>query len=268
MAAIAILHGTLTHLLAQSSGARAVGLDVRHAAADRESFRQGLATHRIDALVLGLDRLDDEPLAEIDRLRKYTRPRATVITHSFTDAATLRALQAREDLIVVREPVTRARLQNILARVLDEPDLAAPPTEPSPRREADEGSTFDDFGDRAVPRRRYDDVQLNRIFEEAIAQDYEFTQHVAELLIQINGFEAYCERRNEGRRNERGLHTDVEHGAAHARALLEECLHRLITATRLEPGPRSDEIEEQPREEAAPETPTELPYRPDRFLAG
>jgi hypothetical protein len=250
MASIAILHATLTHLLAQSAGARAVGLDVRKAAGDRETFRQGLATHRVDALVLGLDCLGEMPLMEIDRLQRYTRARATVVTHSFTDLPTLRALRDRDDIWLVREPVTRARLQGLLARALDEPDLAAAP----PRHDASggapaAGSTFDDVIAQPAPARRYDDVQLNRVFEEAVQLEYEFTQHVAELLIQLDGFEAYCRRRNEGRQRSRGLHTDVARGAGHARALLEECLHRLVRATGVEPGPSAGQ-EEQARDAA------------------
>lgn len=237
MANIAILHGTLTHLLAQSSGARAHGLNVCVAATDKNQFRKGLASHRIEALVLGLDRLGERPLAEINRFQKYTRPRATIVTHSFTDKEIQRSLESRSDLIIVREPLTRARLQSLLARALGEPELVAGGSRASTEEGAEMGSTFDELLEREVPRQRYDDVQLNRIFEEAIALDYQFTQHVADLLIQIHGFESYCRRRNEGRHHERGLHVDVERGTAHSRALLEECLHRLVSATRISPGP-------------------------------
>jgi DNA-binding NarL/FixJ family response regulator len=241
MTNIAILHGTLTHLLAQSSGARAHGLDVRVAATDKNQFRKGLAQHRIDALVIGLDRLDERPLAEINRLQKYTRPRVTIVTHNFTDRETERALEQRPDLIIVREPLTRARLQGLLARILGDPELVETAAGAQSQEEgAEMGSTFDELIEREIPRQRYDDVQLNRIFEEAIALDYQFTQHVADLLIQIHGFESYCHRRNAGRRNERGLHIDVERGTAHSRALLEECLHRLVSATRIDPGPPAD----------------------------
>jgi hypothetical protein len=238
MTNIAILNGTLTHLLAQSSGARAHGLDVRVAAADKNQFRKGLAQHRIDALVIGLDRLDDRPLAEINRLQKYTRPRTTIVTHNFTDREIERALEQRSDLTIVREPLTRARLQGLLARTLGDPELVETAAGAQSRQEgAAMGSTFDELIEREIPQQRYDDVQLNRIFEEAIALDYQFTQHVADLLIQIHGFESYCRRRNAGRHHERGLHLDVERGTAHSRALLEECLHRLVSATRIDPGP-------------------------------
>ncbi len=235
---IALLHGNLAHLLAQSPSARAHGLEVCVAASDKDRFRDGLASHQVDALVLGLDRLGDRPLADINRYQKYTRPRATIVTHSFTNRSIQRSLEARDDVIVVREPLTRARLQGLLARALGDPELA--PVRGEDRR-ADEGaamgSTYDELIERDVPRQRYDDVQLNRIFEEAIALDYEFTQHVADLLIQIHSFEAYCRRRNHGRHDERRLHIDVERGTAHSRALLEECLHRLVSATRISPGP-------------------------------
>lgn len=240
MANIAILHGTLTHLLAQSSSALAQGLNVCVAGADRDRFRTGLAAHRIDALVLGLDSLSERPLADIDRFQKYTRPRATIITHSFTSTEVERSLESRSDLIVVREPLTRARLQSLLARALNDPELEPGRGEWAGDEGAAMGATFDELIEREVPRQRYDDVQLNRVFEQAIALDYQFTQHIADLLIQLRSFESYCQRRNEGRHDERGLHIDVERGSAHSRALLEECLHRLVSATRIAPGPPAD----------------------------
>lgn len=246
MKQIALLHGTLAHLLAQSHSAQAHGLKVAVAASDKDRFRDRLACHRIDALVLGLDRLGDQPLSEIARYQKYTRPRATIVTHSFTRKAIQRSLEAREDVIVVREPLTRARLQSLLARALNDPEIAPASADELVDEGAAMGSTYDDLIEREVPRQRYDDVQLNRIFEEAIALDYEFTQHVTDLLIQIHSFEAYCRRRNEGRHDERGLHVDVERGTAHSRALLEECLHRLVSATRISPGPPAGASGESP----------------------
>ncbi len=240
MKKIALLHGTLAHLLAQSPSAQAHGLKVSVAASDKDRFRDRLACHRIDALVLGLDRLGDQPLSEIARYQKYTRPRATIVTHSFTCKAIQRSLEARDDVIVVREPLTRARLQSLLARALGDPELAPGSGDALAEEGAAMGSTYDDLIEREVPRQRYDDVQLNRIFEQAIALDYEFTQHIADLLIQTHSFEAYCRRRNAGRHDERGLHVDVERGTAHSRALLEECLHRLVSATRISPGPPAD----------------------------
>ena len=232
---IAVLHGTLPQLLSQSSSARSAGVEVVRSAADMQTFRSGLATQRIDALVLSLSMLGSQPVREIDRLRKYTRARATIVTHNFADGQQLRAVEDRVDLIVVREPVTPTRLRGILARVLDAPEIATDPepaaATPSPTRS---NPVFDELLRRAPAQRRFGDLELNRLFEEAIARDYEFTQYVAELLIHLHGFEDYCRRRNAGRPGSRGLNTDVEHGVAHARALFEESLMRLAAATGLD----------------------------------
>lgn len=235
MIQIAVLHGTLPQLLSQSSNARTAGLDVVRSAADMQGFRSGLATQRIDALVLSLSLLGSQPVREIDRLRKYTRARATIVTHNFADGHVLREVEDRVDLIIVREPVTPTRLRSLLARVLDAPEIATDPepvvAAPTP---ASSNPVFDELLRRTPAQRRFGDLQLNRLFEEAIARDYEFTQYVAELLIHLHGFEDYCRRRNAGRQAARGLNTDVEHGVAHARALFEESLVRLAAATGLD----------------------------------
>lgn len=238
MVRVAVLHGTLPQLLCQSASMRAAGLEVVRSSADVESFRSGLAMQRIDALVLGLGLLGSQPVREIDRLRKYTRARATIVTHNFVDGHLLREVEDRVDLVIVREPVTPTRLRGLLARVLDAPELATEPATPRRRRGAavTGNRLFDELLERPPAARRYDDMQLNRVFEEAIAGDYEFTQHVGELLIHLTGFEDYCRRRNAGREDTRGLHTDVERGVAHARSLFEEALSRLTAATGLTPG--------------------------------
>lgn len=233
MVKIAVLHGTLPQLLAQSSTVRAAGLDVVRSAADVGTFRAGLAMQRLDALVLDLGLLGTQPVREIDRLRKYTRARATIVTHGFIESQVLREVQERVDLIIVREPLTPTRLRGLLGRVLDEPGLTTEVPEPQRAAVPVENHRFDELLNQPAPTRRYTDVQLNRVFEEAIAADYEFTQHIAELLIHLAGLEDYCRRRNAGHHSRRGLHTDVERGVAHSRALFEEALARLTAATGL-----------------------------------
>lgn len=245
MVNIAILHGTLPQLLAQSPSSHAAGIGVARSAADLNDFRSGLACQRVDALVLGLERLGSQPVREIDRLRKYTRARATIVTHNLVDGQLLREIEDRLDLVIAREPITPTRLRGLLARVLDMPELATQAEQP-PRRGQREGSNplFDDLIAKPVAERRYDDVQICRVFEEAINRDYQFTYHVAEILTHLNGFEDYCHRRNAGKEQGRGLNHDVERAVAHSRALLEEALARLNAATGLAGAEQSARSEE------------------------
>lgn len=233
MVRIAVLHGTLPQLLAHSLTTCDAGLKLVRTAADVGTFRAGLATQQIDVLVVDLGLLGSQAVREIDRLRRYTRARAMVVTYSFVEPQVLREVQEREDLEVVREPLTPTRLRGLLARVMDMPQLAPDAVEPPRRTMPAVNSVFDELLARVPQDRRYDDVQLNRLFEEAIAADYEFTQHIAELLIQLTGFEDYCRRRNAGRSSSRGLHADLQRTVAHTRALFEEALHRLTLATGL-----------------------------------
>lgn len=234
MVKVAILHGTLPQLLAQSSSSRAAGIDVTRSAADVETFRTGLASQRVDALVLSLDLLGTQPVREIDRLRKYTRARAAIVTHNCVAGQVLRAVEDRVDLVIVREPLTPTRLRGLLARVLEEPELATEPQQP--RRSARAGThnaLFDGLIEKPVIERRYDDVQISQIFEEAIARNFEFTYHTAEMLTHLTGLEDYCRRRNAGKDDTRGLNHDVERAVSHARGLLEEAVARLNAATHL-----------------------------------
>ena len=233
MAAIAILHASLPSLMPVSDDAAPGSLLVRQSASDIQEFRRNLAMRRIDALVVSLDLLGDEPLRQIDRLRKYTRPKVVVVMYNFTDTATLHAVESRPDLVILREPVTPARLKRVLAHELDEPELMEASTGTPDAAAAEKGDQALPAGQ--PPGRRYDGTELHSVLEQASSAGYEYTQHVAELLISLQGFEDYCRRRNAGRGDARGLHNDVEHGAGHARAVLEECLRRLCSATRLEP---------------------------------
>lgn len=235
MAAIAILHESLPRLMPVSAEGAAGALLVRQSASDIQSFRRNLAMRRIDALVVSLDLMGEEPLNQIDRLRKYTRPKVVVVMYNFTDTSTLAAVEARPDLVILREPVTPGRLKRVLAHELDEPELVEART--SLPAAAGKGNRDRPLPAGPAPERRFDSVDLHSVLERASQGGYEYTQHVAELLISLQGFEDYCRRRNAGRSEARGLHADVEHGAGHARAVLEECLLRLCSATRLRPVP-------------------------------
>ena len=231
MAAIAILHASLPGLMPLSGQESQGGLQVRQAANDIREFRRNLAMRRIDGLVVSLDLLGSDPLMEIDRLRKYTRPKVVVVIYNFTDTATLRAVEGRPDLVILREPVTPARLRRVLAHELDEPGLVEPAA--SDDRSSTTAAAVGVVPGEAPPRRRFDSIELHNILERATESGFEYTQHVAELLISLEGFEDYCRRRNAGRGDSRGLHSEIEEGAGHARAILEECMARLCSATRL-----------------------------------
>ncbi len=248
MVQIAVLHATLPQLLAQSSNTHTGGFELVRSAADVGTFRSGLATQSVDALILSLGLLGSQPLREIDRLRRYTRARAVIVTHNnFVSAQLLQAVQAQDDLLVAREPVTPSRLRGLLARVLDSSDFAGDGSQaqvPATVAEVGPERWFDELVAQPSSARRFDDVELSRIFDEAVTGDYEFTQYVAELLIHLSGFEDYCRRRNAGRESTRGLHTEVERSVGHSRALFEEALTRLTVATGLaERGPGEQAVD-------------------------
>ena len=79
----------------------------------------------------------------------------------------------------------------------------------------------------AVPPRRYDDATLTAIAALPSSVACECPRHVAELLMQLDGFEAYsaaCASRGPA---DAALHAHLHQVAGRARALFESALERV-----------------------------------------
>jgi MerR family transcriptional regulator, light-induced transcriptional regulator len=82
----------------------------------------------------------------------------------------------------------------------------------------------------AVPARRFDDVTLTEFAGLSSTVACECPSHVAELLMQISGFEAYsrdCADRSPG---DAQLHAYLQRVAGGARLLFEAALERVAVA--------------------------------------
>ena len=167
------------------------------------------------------------------------RARRTVVVHRFAGASARRAFED-EGARVLREPLDDEALGAWLAtheaRTDARPEeTRAPTTPPDVRVPAAD----------AVPPRRYDDATLTAIAALPSSVACECPRHVAELLMQLAGFEAYsaaCASRGPA---DAALHTHLHQVAGQARALFESALERVARHEGL-PLPHPTEPTETP----------------------
>lgn len=149
------------------------------------------------------------------------RARHTVVVHRFAGAAARRAFED-EGARVQREPLDDEALGAWLATQEARPDARReethdPPPPPDVRVPAAD----------AVPPRRFDDATLTAIAALPSSVACECPRHVAELLMQLAGFEAYsaaCASRGPA---DAALHAHLHQVAGQARALFESALERV-----------------------------------------
>jgi DNA-binding transcriptional MerR regulator len=149
------------------------------------------------------------------------RARRTVVVHRFAGAAARRVFED-EGAGVLREPLDDEGLGAWLAthgarpeaRSEDMRDSAAPLEVRVPAADA-------------VPPRRFDDATLTAIAGLPSSVACECPRHVAELLMQLAGFEAYsaaCASRGPA---DAALHTHLHQVAGRARSLFESAMERV-----------------------------------------
>jgi DNA-binding transcriptional MerR regulator len=149
------------------------------------------------------------------------RARRTAVVHRFAGAAARRAFED-EGALVLREPLDDEALGAWLAthgarpdpRSEDMRDSAAPLDVRVPAADA-------------VPPRRFDDATLTAIAGLPSSVACECPRHVAELLMQLAGFEAYSAQCASRGPADAALHADLHQVAGRARALFESALERV-----------------------------------------
>ena len=149
------------------------------------------------------------------------RARRTVVVHRFAGAAARRAFED-EGVRVLREPLDDEALGAWLAthEVRPDPQSAKASKAAAPQAVRVPAAN-------AIPPRRYDDATLTAIAALPSSVACECPRHVAELLMQLAGFEAYsaaCASRGPA---DAALHAHLHQVAGRARALFESALERV-----------------------------------------
>lgn len=178
--------------------------------------------------------LFDAPTVHADQVRELAHllarsgaPRA-ILVYRFASRATLERLEARR-ILTKRAPVDTIELRHWClavhhglrgagARPGEHPlgaDLSAP-----------------------IPPRRFADPQLARIAAASAAVPCECPHHVADLVSSLAAFEGYCEECESRHADDAALHAFLHASTAHARALMESALARLVDAEGIDIGGR------------------------------
>lgn len=224
MVRIAALHETMPSVLQYASEERMQGLEVVHATAHAPEFLKGLRGHSVDALLLSLDLLGDDPVRAIDRIIKDVQPKVTVVVYAFTRSSILRELGQRDGVQVVRAPITLEALRTqLIHSAADSSDGAAQVggAAAAPRQPVSQ------VVNQEAPARVYSDYQLANLQQIRSTVDCECPNQVADVLISLNGFEDYsrqCENKND---EDARVHAMLARASGQARAIMEEAMKRL-----------------------------------------
>jgi hypothetical protein len=197
----------------------ASGADPRRVGADARNLAP-------DVLVFEAINLNDRLVRQLIKLAADSRAGQTVVAYGFGRSKDEKAL-LDAGMRLVKTPVSDDELAvAILAAAANVAGQAGSvPATPVEKIEA--------TGD-SPSRRRYDERQLARLARIETGVDCECPRHVAEILKTLTAFEIYsaeCEDRNE---EDAALHAYLHLQTAHARAIMESALDRLVEVENIE----------------------------------
>ncbi len=175
----------------------------------------------------------DCPTVHVDQVRELAHllaqsgaPRAILVYH-FASRAALERLEVRH-ILAKRAPVDGAELKRwCLAYHRSARSL------PQCQPDAMEGLDIA----LPIPPRRFAEGQLARI-AAAPSLRCECPHHLADLVSALAAFEGYCEECETRHADDSALHAVLHATTAHARALMEAALARVVDAEGIEVGPR------------------------------
>jgi MerR family transcriptional regulator, light-induced transcriptional regulator len=167
---------------------------------------QPASTRDVDLLLVRLASLQPPAVARVMALAARWRASAVVVLYAFgaePTAASLRALGA----LVRREPTTSREL----AQLIRDAQPAAVPS-----------------GAWQVMPRRFDDEALVHLAESPSPIACECLRHIAEIVMQLAGFERYSEDCVSRGPADAALHRHLSHLAGGARSAFEQALQRVV----------------------------------------
>jgi DNA-binding transcriptional MerR regulator len=197
----------------------ASGADPRRFGADARNLAP-------DVLVIEAINLNERLVRQVVKLAADSRAGRVVVAYGFGRSKDEKELLDR-GMRLLKTPVSDDELAvAILAAAANLSVQSAGTVPPAPveAREID--------GESPSPR-RYDEQQLVRLARIETGVDCECPRHVAELLKMLTAFEIYsaeCEDRSE---EDAALHAFLHVQTAHARAIMESALDRLVEVEKL-----------------------------------
>lgn len=211
MVRIAILDDSLPRELERSGGPLA-GVAVTWAGTALADLQEHCREQRPHVVIVNVDLVAvSDPARTVSDLQERSGAELVIALHSSQRREHLAELA--EASHPAQEPVTLARLRNHVLSVIARHALDDGPKVPAPVI--------------AAPP-RFTAAQLARLMEISSAVDCECPNHLSELVFSLSAFEAYA-RRCEGKTPaDAELHADLALFAAHARAVMERALERVM----------------------------------------
>jgi hypothetical protein len=191
-----------------------------------EALLAAAARDTPDLLLLDCPTVHLEQVRELGHLLvKSGAPRAILVYH-FASRATLERLDARR-IVTKRAPVDGAELRRWCLALHQSDRVIA-----QRQLEAAEGVDIS----LPIPPRRFAEGQLARIAAASRAVRCECPHHLADLVSALAAFEGYCEECESRHADDAALHAFLHASTAHARALMETALARVVAAEGIEVG--------------------------------
>lgn len=162
------------------------------------------------ALLIECDTVPDAAITALAALRQNTYERIVVV-YTFAPRSIERAL-ANRGIRGVKSPATMDQLKTALET--QQPVLSIVP--------------------RDVTDSEFNPEQLSKIASLIPSLHCECPNHIAKLLIDINGFEQYCRECEDNDPKQRALHTELGHLTAQARMIFEGALKAVAVADDLD----------------------------------
>ena len=199
--------------------------------ADAARAAAGSDGMRIDLLLWQASGLQADALPELKAAQKAWRARDVAVTYRFAGAASRDALVSA-GVTVVHEPSENAALVAWLSSL---GPVLVEGADGGRKVESTRGIntwSFDalDMSEGEVPARRFDDAALTEFASLSSNIACECPSHVAELLMQISGFESYSAGCSSRTPDDADLHTYLQRVAGAARILFEAALERVATS--------------------------------------
>ncbi len=223
MIRIGVLHEIMAQSMQRANRQRMGKLELAFGTERLADFMERLQSTRVDALLVSLDLLEDQPLEKLQRIQSMVQPEVVIVSYFFTRSSTLNALREAPGIHPMRSPIT---LEAIRAE-LDSLGVEAPKQKQSMNPGNVRVATPREQINHEQPSRRFSDMQIKNLQGVRSQVDCECPQHAASLLASLNRFEEYsreCENKND---KDAKIHAMLYRATGHARALVEEATGQL-----------------------------------------
>lgn len=174
-------------------------------------FLAALSPPSMDLLVLEWPTIHSDTASEVTRALPPHVASRIVVVYRFASTAALRKIETTR-IMAVRAPLTLAAMETLInSRFMPQQEFYLDRGPPAP-----------------VPTRKFSDLELTHVAQQAPSVLCECPRHLSELITSLNSFESYsaeCESRNE---EDAAVHAYLYATTAQARSLLEQGLAKVI----------------------------------------